>query len=538
VLSADGRFVVFRSSASNLPGSSPGTGPQLYLLDRSTGALEHVSQSTGGAAALHPPTFTDAELLPGEVSQDGRFVLFQAAAANLVANDTNVQPPAGPGVDVFLRDRLTGTTVTPNRLPDGTTGAFRSANGRMSVDGRWVVFVTSNSHASVDTNGRPDAYLFDRLTGFSVLASTTVSGAPAGEVMTADISDDGRFVAFDAYSSNVVPGDTSPGQDVFVRDMQTGAVERISINSLGVEAEGGAAYARISADGRFVLFLSLAANLAGEPLLGPDLFVRDRWSSSTTLASVRANGSPIDASLTPPYDLSADGRFVLFTSLDSSILPGDVGSKNDVFLRDLLTAQTTLVSVSVSGGFTGAESFAGSLSADGRHAVFSSRASTLTSPSIQNGVEDVFVRSCTWSAPTTYCVTQQNSLGCLPAIGFSGAPSASSGAGFDVNLARAINNRSGLLFYGSQGSTLFPLSGGFACVQPPTRRTALQHSGGSPPPDDCTGAFRFDFNAHVASGVDPALVAGANVWCQYWSRDGASPSGSSLSDALWFSIGP
>ena len=106
----------------------------------------------------------------------------------------------------------------------------------------------------------------------------------------------------------------------------------------------------------------------------------------------------------------------------------------------------------------------------------------------------------------------------------SGSPSASSGSGFDVASTSTLNNKFGTLFYSVQGSILAPLTGGWLCVRPPTRRTGLQFSNGNAPPDDCSGAFHFDFNVWIASGNDPMLVAGQSVWCQYWSRDGGAPA--------------
>lgn len=541
ILSGDGRFVAFRSYATNFPGASSGTVPQLYVLDRATGAFEHVSRSTGGDAAFLSPGWggnTLASFTPRDVSADGRFVLFLSPASNLVPDDTNQNWNGTHAPDVFVRDRQNGTTMTPNTLPDGSTGAYGSYLGRMSADGRWIVFTTRNAHSALDTNASIDAYLFDRLSGAKVLASTTAGGVPVGDVVNVDVSDDGRFVVFDSYSAGVVPGDANGGADTFVRDMLTGAVELISVNSLGVQGNASTTCGCISADGRFVLMSTFATNLGSPSVGGGDLFVRDRASATTTLASVKGNGTPVGFDLGARFDMSADGRYVLFESDASNVLPGDFGGKNDVFLRDRWSGQTSLVSEAAAGGFTGAVSEVGALSADGRKIAFSSGSAVLTQPPLPNGVKDVFLRSCTPSAPTTYCVSQPNSLGCRPSIGFVGVASASAGSGFDVQLTNTLSQRSGLLFYSVLGSRLVPFGGGFACVQTPLRRTALQSSGGNTNTLDCSGSFHLDFNAHVASGADPALAAGVEVWSQYWSRDGGAPSGVNLSDALWLLVGP
>jgi len=139
--------------------------------------------------------------------------------------------------------------------------------------------------------------------------------------------------------------------------------------------------------------------------------------------------------------------------------------------------------------------------------------------------------------PGIYCTGKVNSLGCTPAISFGGSPSASSGAPFTITCSGVINQKSGLLMY-SHLPNAAPFQGGTLCLKPPLRRTSPQNSGGSASGSDCTGTFGFDFNARIQSGVDPTLVAGAEVFAQYWSRDPASSSTTSLSNALRFLVNP
>jgi hypothetical protein len=141
------------------------------------------------------------------------------------------------------------------------------------------------------------------------------------------------------------------------------------------------------------------------------------------------------------------------------------------------------------------------------------------------------------SAPTVYCTAKTNSLGCVPSIGSAGTPSASNSSPFLVTATNSLNNKNGLLFYGfAAGAT--PFQGGWLCIAPPTQRTPLQGSGGSSIGDDCSGAYSFDMNARIQSGVDANLVQGATVYCQYWSRDPASPTTTGLTNGLSFSICP
>ena len=143
---------------------------------------------------------------------------------------------------------------------------------------------------------------------------------------------------------------------------------------------------------------------------------------------------------------------------------------------------------------------------------------------------------CTGSI-SSYCTAKVNSSGCTPSMGSSGTPSASAGSGFSVRAQQVLANMPGLLLYGISGPGGTPFQDGFLCATPPVIRTPLQIAApaGSPP---CTGVYAFDFNAYIAGGIDPKLVAGQQVWSQYWSRDTAVPSGSGLTNGLTFTICP
>ncbi|MCK6447186.1 MAG: hypothetical protein L6Q99_12420 [Planctomycetes bacterium] len=130
----------------------------------------------------------------------------------------------------------------------------------------------------------------------------------------------------------------------------------------------------------------------------------------------------------------------------------------------------------------------------------------------------------------TYCTSKVNSLGCTPAISMTGAPSASAGTGCTLSTVNAIGNKNGLFFHSTSGPLGAPFHGGFLCVKAPTKRHAVLASGGTG--GTCSGTFTEDFNAYIASGADPALVSGAQVWIQNWSRDPGSASTDSLSDAV------
>jgi hypothetical protein len=152
------------------------------------------------------------------------------------------------------------------------------------------------------------------------------------------------------------------------------------------------------------------------------------------------------------------------------------------------------------------------------------------------GTPDAFVKiepgdPC---APSVYCTSQTSTAGCTPSIGWTGTPSASAGSGFLITASGVQQSQFGLMIYGTNGPAANPFNGGTLCMVAPLR-TPVQNSGGTPP---CGGSFSLDFNAFIAGSTNPALVVGAQVQAQYWSRDPGAPGGSNLSDALSFVICP
>lgn len=140
------------------------------------------------------------------------------------------------------------------------------------------------------------------------------------------------------------------------------------------------------------------------------------------------------------------------------------------------------------------------------------------------------------NGPSIYGTAKVNSLGCTPAIGWAGCASATSNAPFLVTASNVLNQRQGLMFYGFAPAAT-PYSGGFRLVANPIRRTPSQSAGGSAlPTNDCSGGYSYDMNVRIQSGVDPALIVGANVYCQYWTRDPADPFTIGLSGGLSFVV--
>jgi Tol biopolymer transport system component len=320
------------------------------------------------------------------ITADGRYVAFMSHASNLVPGDTNATP------DAFVHDRLTGTTERVSVSSAGEEGNGASWVPSLSADGRYVAFPSAASNlVPGDTNATSDIFVHDRLTGTTERVSVSSAGEEGnGDSGWPSISADGRYVAFGSDASNLVPGDTNATPDIFVHDRLTGTTERVSVSSAGEEGNGGNWWPSISADGRYVAFLSDASNLVPGDTNGYDIFVHDRLTGTTERVSVSSAGEEGNGGNWWP-SISADGRYVAFLSDASNLVPGDTNGYKDVFVHDRLTGTTERVSVSSAGEEGNGVSGYPSISADGRHVVFESDASNLV-PGDTNAWTDIFVR--------------------------------------------------------------------------------------------------------------------------------------------------
>jgi Tol biopolymer transport system component len=266
-------------------------------------------------------------LLPS-ISADGRYVAFHSDASNLVPGDTN-------GTwDIFVHDRLTGQTTRVSVASDGTQGNNGSGDPSISADGRYVAFTSEASNlVPGDTNGTWDIFVHDRVTGQTTRVSVASDGSEGyGSSFSSSISADGRYVAFSSWASNLVPGDTNGWADVFVHDRVTGQTTRVSVASDGTEGNHVSLLPSISADGRYVAFSSWASNLVpGDTNEVQDIFVHDRLTGQTSRVSVASGGTEGNGASEFP-SISADGRYVAFYSAASNLVPGDTNGTWDIFV--------------------------------------------------------------------------------------------------------------------------------------------------------------------------------------------------------------
>ena len=316
------------------------------------------------------------------VSALGRYVTFGSIASNLVANDTNVD------WDVFLHDRRSGTTERISVGSGGAQGNGPSTNSDVSRLGRHVAFASTASNlVSSDTNNSNDVFVRDRQ--IATLARVSIGSAGQqgnGASFEPSISFDGRFVAFVSNASNLVDGDSNARADVFVRDRRLNTTARISVTSAGAQSNDDSSAAAISGNGRYVAFASAANNLVpGSTNDITDVFVHDRVTGVTALISdvdVNKNLGSGEPSI------SADGRYVAFSTVSDV---GGISLKTDLFRVDRQTGTKTVVSVNNRGEEANDQSFFPVVAGDGRDVLFGSRATNLV-PDDTNGALDVFVR--------------------------------------------------------------------------------------------------------------------------------------------------
>ena len=321
-ISADGRYVAFHSSASNLVGDDTNSVYDVFVRDRLAGTTERVSVSSAGGEGNLDSAYLS-------ISADGRYVAFWSAAGNLVENDANGY------ADIFVHDRDSGSTIRVSISSAGVEANAQSAAPAISADGLYVAFESSATNlVGSDTNGMWDVFVHDRVAGTTErisISSAEIEGNYGSG--WASVSADGRYVAFWSVASNLVPGDTNATSDVFVRDRDAGTVERVSVSSAEAQGNAGSGRSSINADGSYVAFSSDASDLVvGDGNGRSDIFVRDRQHGETervslTYAGAQANGHSYYPSM------SADGTYVAFGSDATNLVAGDTNAAGDIFGR-------------------------------------------------------------------------------------------------------------------------------------------------------------------------------------------------------------
>ncbi|MDR6290294.1 MULTISPECIES: hypothetical protein [Inquilinus] len=320
-ISDDGRYIIFHSTASDIVAGDTNSASDVFLRDVQTGTTLLVSVPAGGGLG-------DSHSGNADLSADARYVVFNSSATNMVADDTNAVN------DIFIRDLQTGTTTRVSVGDDEAQGNNQSLNGRVSDDGQRVAFVSSaNNLVAGDTNSKDDIFVRDLAAGTTERVSVATDGTQANDYSdNAAISGNGRYVVFESAATNLVTGDTNAVRDIFLRDLQADTTVRVSVSGTGAEADAASNGAEISSDGRYVVFSSQASNLVAGDIAGKyDVFVKDMVTGTVTRLSVapdgtESNGDSFEARI------SSDGSTVVFRSSATNLDVGpDTNNANDEF---------------------------------------------------------------------------------------------------------------------------------------------------------------------------------------------------------------
>jgi Tol biopolymer transport system component len=333
--------------------------------------------SAEAPADFDTPSFTEPS-----ISADGRYIAFDSFAENLV-----------PGTEggVFVRDTLGGTTSAASIRANGTVDDFAESPA-ISADGRFVAFLSDDPLLVPGGNDNfVQVFLRDRTTGVTTRVSTKMNGFQAtDENDNPSISNDGRYIAFESDSPGLVPGDTNDWTDVFVRDRVTNTTKRVDLMSNGAQSDFGGENPSISGNGRYVAFSSSEPLVPADTNGVGDIYVRDVVANTTTLVSIAASGARGNSVSSEPR-ISGNGKFVVFSSLATN-MDGivDNNSSPDLFVRDLVAKTTQRVSRSAAGGLAHGVPTVPSISSNGRFVAYESTAADAVAGDTNN-VADAFV---------------------------------------------------------------------------------------------------------------------------------------------------
>lgn len=394
-VSGTGQFVVFDSYASNLVEDDDNSHRDIFYRNRNTGITKLVSVSSIGTQA-------DGDSFHPVISADGSTIAYASRASDLVAGDNE------GFTDIFVYEMATKKTSRITVASDGKDANDNSDSPSLSSDGRYVVYQSAASNlVPNDTNEQTDVFRFDRQTGKTVRVSVDFQSNETsdGPSTAAVVSATGRYVAFQSDATYITPCDDNHRSDVFRRDMVEGTVTRVSVGTYACEANSSSYHPGISGDGRYVVFYSSASNLLlwsdQEDTNGHnDVFVHDTQDLVTERVSVSSNGTEGDGN-SGGYggSMSSDGRYVAFYSEASNLVDDDGNGTYDIYAHDRNTKKTTRESV----GHYWEQANDGAaehstISANGRYITFDSTATTLV-PGDDNGRRDIFLRDYLWAGP-------------------------------------------------------------------------------------------------------------------------------------------
>jgi len=504
--------VAFKSFATDLVAGGTNGNGHIFVRDRQTGITTIVSVHSDGTEGDHDSNFPS-------ISADGRYVAFQSQADNLIDGDTNLFFLS----DILVHDRQTGITSLVSVDWTGAQGDGPSSSPSISADGRYVAFESEADLVAGDTSFF-DIFVRDLQTGATTLVSVDSTGNQAnGNSYSPAISGDGRYVAFESFATDLMAGGTNGNGHIFVRDRQTGITTIVSVHLDGTEGDHDSNFPSISADGRYVAFQSQADNLVdGDANLFPssDIFVHDLQTGTTTLVSVDSTGIQGTGDSSSP-SISADGRYVAFQSQADNLVGGDTNlfPSSDIFVHDLQTGITTLVSVDSTGIQGNGDSSAPSISSDGKYVAFDSEADLVAA---DNGLfYDIFLYERESLPPTVDSTSPaHNSNGV--AVGSSITATFSepmNGSTIDTNTFSLDNGVTGTVSYDANSTTarFTPTSNlDYDTTYIATITTGAEDLAGNPMLADHTWSFTTQSEQKNSGGSGPCFIAIASIdWADF-----------------------
>jgi len=386
-ISSDGDYVVFSSNASNLIAGDTNESSDIFRRRVSTGETQIASLRYNGLPS-------DGANYSPDISSNGRYIVYESSSTNMVTGDSN-------GVsDIFRRDMNTGSVqvVSIYYGGEGPSNA-ESSYPAISSDGNRIAFESDATNlVEGDTNSIQDIFMRDLLEDTTIRVSVDNDGTQAnGNSFNADISDDGDSVVFESDATNLVDSDTNGVTDVFIHSGIT--TYRVSVDGNGNQVNGASYNARISSDGRYVVFASEATNLVSGDINGvADIFVYDTQEGTTTRVSVSSEADEANGPSGYP-DVSSDGRYIVFQSDATNLVHNDTNTRRDIFMHDMTTGMTTRVNMGANGVEGGGISTGGSVSSNGTYVAFNSISSNLVANDT-NGRYDIFRNETDRTVPT------------------------------------------------------------------------------------------------------------------------------------------
>lgn len=405
MVSGNGRYLAFSSDANNLVNGDNNGIIDVYIRDLERNNTECISRSSSGS------------LIGGyspSISGDGRYVTFTSSQSGLTCSQ------------IFLRDRILNITKIISLNNAGGVADGDCGESAISGDGRFVAFASWASNLiSGDSNGLADIFIRDLILNTTKLVSISASGQQGNvESYNPSISFNGQFIAFVSSANNLVNNDNNGVEDIFVKDMISGAIKIVSLNNNGEQANSYSSSPSISNDGTRVAFSSMADNLVdGDNNSRRDVFVRDLVYNITKRVSESSLGEEVRMDSSNPM-ISGDGRYVAFESgrrppqvsaaspghgwlystpknqisQASALVPGDIIDSKDIFVKDLFTGDITKISWSVNGSEANGDSYEPSINYNGSVVSFTSWASDMTNND-HNEWGDIFANGVVVSNP-------------------------------------------------------------------------------------------------------------------------------------------